>query len=126
VRKSGVVLVGILMVSCSKNPVPKPDNLLDDDVMTDILFDIAILQATDGNMTYRLAENNINVNTYIYKKYEIDSTTYYQNQKYYAANARKYKKMYQEVLERLDKIKAESEIKKDTTQNKNKYPTKTK
>lgn len=30
----------------------------------------------------------------------------------------------QEVLERLDKIKAESEIKKDTTQNKNKYPTK--
>ena len=114
------------MVSCSKNPVPKPDNLLDDDVMTDILFDIAILQATDGNMTYRLAENNINVNTYIYKKYEIDSTTYYQNQKYYAANARKYKKMYQEVLERLDKIKAESEIKKDTTQNKNKYPTKTK
>jgi|JI61114BRNA_FD_contig_41_2208200_length_719_multi_2_in_0_out_0_2 hypothetical protein len=125
-KKIVVVLVGILMVSCSKNPVPKPDNLLDDDVMTDILFDIAILQATDGNMTYRLAENNINVNTYIYKKYEIDSTTYYQNQKYYAANARKYKKMYQEVLERLDKIKAESEIKKDTTQNKNKYPTKTK
>ena len=125
-KKIVVVLVGILMVSCSKNPVPKPDNLLDDDVMTDILFDIAILQATDGNMTYRLAENNINVNTYIYKKYEIDSTTYYQNQKYYAANARKYKKMYQEVLERLDKIKAESEIKKDTTQNNNKYPTKTK
>lgn len=104
-----LLIIGITIISCSKNPVPKPDNLLDDDVMTDILYDIAILQAADGSMPFRLAENNIKINTYIYKKYAIDSMTYYQNQRYYAADARKYKKMYQAVLDRLDKTKTEND-----------------
>ncbi len=108
------IFVVVFIISCSKNPVPKPDNLLDDEVMTNILFDIAILQAADGTMTYRLAENNIKVNSFIYEKYKIDSATYYQNQKYYAADTRKYKKMYQEVLARLDEIKSSSETKKDS------------
>jgi len=120
------IFTAIFIISCSKNPVPKPDNLLDDEVMTDILFDIAILQAADGSMTYRLAENNIKVNTFIYEKYKIDSTTYYQNQKYYAADTKKYKKMYQEVLARLDEIKSTSETKKDSIFKKEKYPSRTK
>lgn len=108
-KKLVVLFFGIISISCSNNPVPKPDNLLDDEVMTDILFDIAILQAADGSMPFRLSEKNIKINTYIFKKYEIDSTTYYQNQRYYAADARKYKKMYQEVLDRLDKAKIEND-----------------
>ena len=108
------LFLSLFVFSCSKNPAPKPDNLLDEEVMTNILFDIAILQAADGTMTYRLAENNIKVNSFIYEKYKIDSTTYYQNQKYYAADTRKYKKMYQEVLARLDEIKSSSETKKDS------------
>ncbi len=108
-KKFVVVFLGIISISCSKNPVPKPDHFLDDEVMTNILFDIAILQAADGAMTFRLAEKNIKVNTYIYKKYKIDSATYYQNQRYYAADARKYKKMYQEVIDRLDKAKTEND-----------------
>lgn len=114
-KKFLLLVIGIVIISCSKNPAPKPDNLLDDEVMTNILFDIAVLQAAEGTMTYRLTENNIKVKTFIYEKYKIDSTTYYQNQKYYAANTRKYKKMHQEVLARLEKIKSESEIKKDST-----------
>jgi hypothetical protein len=114
-KKNILLIIGILIISCSKNPVSKPDILIDDEIMTNILFDIAILQAADGLITYRLAENNIKVNTFIYEKYKIDSITYYQNQKYYAANARKYKKMHQDVLARLEKIKLESEIKKDST-----------
>ena len=108
------IFTAIFIISCSKNPVPKPDNLLDDEVMTNILFDIAILQAADGTMTYRLSENNIKVNTFIYEKYKIDSATYKQNQKYFAADTRKYKKMYQEVLTRLDVIKSASETKNDS------------
>ena len=102
------------MVSCSNNPVPKPENLLDEEVMTDMLFDIAILQAAEGTMAHRLAENNIKANTFIYKKYKIDSITFYQNQKYYAGETRKYKKMHQIVLDRLEEVKATNEIKKDS------------
>ena len=92
----------ISLLSCSNNPVPKPDNLLDEEVMTNILFDIAILQAADGSMPLKLSEKQINSSTYIYKKYAIDSLTFHQNQRYYAADVKQYKKMYQEVLDRLD------------------------
>lgn len=125
-KKFLLLVIGIVIIYCSKNPAPKPDNLLDDEVMTNILFDIAVLQAAEGTMTYRLTENNIKVNTFIYEKYKIDSTTYYQNQKYYAANTRKYKKMHQEVLARLDEIKSTSETKKDSIVKKEKYPSRTK
>ena len=57
-------------------------------------------------MPLRLSEEQINSNTYIYKKYAIDSLTFYQNQRYYAADVKQYKKMYQEVLDRLDEEKA--------------------
>lgn len=105
-KKLVLVFCTICLVACSNNPVPKPDNLLDEEVMTNILFDIAILQAAEGSMPLRLSEEQINSNTYIYKKYAIDSLTFYQNQRYYAADVKQYKKMYQEVLDRLDEEKA--------------------
>ena len=99
------LLVSLLVLSCSNNPVPKPDNLLDEEVMVDIIFDISILQAADGSMPYKLMEYNVEMDKYILDKYKIDSTTYRQNQKYYAANARKYKKIYKKVIERLEQEK---------------------
>ena len=97
------LLVSLLVLSCTNNPVPKPDNLLDEKVMVDIIYDISILQATDGSMPYKLTEHNIKMDQYIFEKYKIDSITYRENQRYYAANARAYKKIYKKVIERLEK-----------------------
>jgi len=97
------LLLGLLLFSCSKNPVPKPDNLLDEEVMVDIIYDISILQATDGSMPYKLTDHNIKMDQYIFEKYKIDSITYRENQRYYAADARKYKKIYKKVIERFEK-----------------------
>ena len=107
-------MVRLLVLSWTNNPVPKPDNLLDEKVMVDIIYDISILQATDGSMPYKLTEHNIKMDQYILDKYKIDSTAYRQNQKYYAANARKYKKIYKKVIERLEqeKIKVEQDASK--------------
>ena len=99
-----IVFVGLLFFSCSENPVKKPQNLLSEEVMVDILYDTALLQAADGHVPEKLTENNIRVNTFIYNKYKIDSTTYYQNHKYYAANLSKYTKMYKKVVSRLEKV----------------------
>lgn len=96
------LFVALFVASCSKNPVPKPDNLLDEETMVDIIYDISILQATDGSMPNKLIENNIKMDQYIFDKYKIDSTTYRQNQLYYAGDARKYKKLYKKILERLE------------------------
>lgn len=98
------LLISIVFISCSKNPVPKPDNLIEEEVMTDILFDISILQATEGAMPNKLDSENIQIESYIYEKYKVDSTTYYQNVRFYAADSEKYKKMHQEVMKRFDEI----------------------
>ena len=97
------LFISLFVISCSKNPVPKPDNLLDEEAMVDIIYDISILQATDGSMSYKLSDHNIKMNQYIFEKYKIDSITYRENQRYYAANARAYKKIYKKVIERLEK-----------------------
>ena len=106
-----LIFFGVLIVSCSKNPVPKPDNLLSEEVIKDILFDAAIIQAAEVASPNGLADNNIKATTFIYEKYKIDSITYYQNQKYYAADLKKYKKMYKEVLKRLEEMQAASDTK---------------
>ncbi|MEL1246741.1 DUF4296 domain-containing protein [Flavobacterium helocola] len=97
------LFVSLFVLSCSKNPVPKPDNLLDEEVMVNIIYDISILQATDGSMSYKLTDHNIKMDQYIFEKYKIDSITYRENQRYYAADARKYKKIYKKVIERFEK-----------------------
>lgn len=103
-----IVLVGLLFFSCDKNPVEKPKELLSEEVMIDILYDTALLQASNGqvNVQQSFTDNNIRVNTFIYNKYKIDSATYYQNHKYYAANLSKYKKMYEKVISRLETAQA--------------------
>ena len=97
------LFVSLFVLSCSMNPVPKPDILLDEEVMVNIIYDISILQATDGSMSYKLSDHNIKMDQYIFEKYKIDSITYRENQRYYAADARKYKKIYKKVIERFEK-----------------------
>lgn len=103
------------LFACNTSPVAKPDNLLDEDVMVDILYDVAVLQAIEAHMPEKLTSNNIHTNSFIYNKYKIDSATYYQNHKYYASNVRKYKKMYTELISRIDnktkELDSTSEIK---------------
>ena len=103
-KKFVIALLGIVSFSCSNNPVPKPKVLLEYDVMKDIMFDVAILQAAESTVPNGLMESSVKPNTYIYEKYKIDSLTYYQNQKYYAADTKKYKKMHQQVLERFNEV----------------------
>lgn len=105
-KKFVFLLLGLLLLlSCSDNPVPKPDALLEEEIMVDILYDTALLQAAEAYLPEKLTDKGVKIKNYIYLKYDIDSTTYYQNQRYYAADARKYKKIYQKVIERIDSNK---------------------
>ncbi|NHN27023.1 DUF4296 domain-containing protein [Flavobacterium jejuense] len=105
--KKIVFLLLLASISCNESPVPKPDKLLDEDIMVDILYDTALLQAAEAYLPNRLTENQIRIKNYIYLKYSIDSATYYQNQLYYASDFKKYKRMYKKVTERIVEEKTE-------------------
>jgi hypothetical protein len=72
--------------------------------MENILFDVAILQSVKANSPEILQANNIDSKDFIYKKYKIDSTTYHQNNRYYAGDVRKHKHMHKRILARLEEL----------------------
>jgi hypothetical protein len=108
-KKTIGLFVVLFFWACSNKPVPKPDQLLDEEVMENILFDLSIIQATQSYMPNKLDEKGINPETFIYEKYKIDSATYYQNKLYYASNTKKYKKIHQRVTDRVNQLKIEAD-----------------
>jgi hypothetical protein len=100
-------MIAIVLVSCSKKPVPKPDNLLSKEVMEEIIYELAILQAAESHRPQVLIDNEIEVKQFIYKKHNIDSITYFQNYKYYASDIKSFKKIYKHVNERIQNQKNE-------------------
>lgn len=100
-------IILIILVSCSDKPVQKPDNLLSKEEMENIIYDISILQAADVFKPEILVKNNIKIKNYIYKKYTIDSATFFQNYRYYAADIKVFKKIYKNVNNRIESQKSE-------------------
>jgi hypothetical protein len=101
----------VINVSCEKDLVAKPDNLIDKKVMGDILYDMSILEALKYNNPNSLFENGINPKTYIFKKYKIDSLQFAKSNAYYAADYREYKEMFDSLNSRLIKEKASVDLK---------------
>lgn len=89
------------MWSCSESR-KKPANLIPQDVMIDIFYDMNMLQ-TIRNNDFRLYDShNIDPEQYIYIKYDIDSLQFVQSNKYYAMNVEEYEKMLEAVIERIN------------------------
>ena len=75
----------ILFASCTvKNEIKKPEKLIEKDVMENILYDLALLQALKGYSPQELQKNHVNPKSYIYQKYKIDSIQFVENNKYYS------------------------------------------
>jgi len=106
-KKVIFIYIAILLVSCNDKPVQKPDNLLDQEVMENILYDMAILQATQSFKHKILLDKNVKASEYIYKKYAIDSATYFQNYKYYASDIKSFKKIYHNINKKIQENKKE-------------------
>ena len=103
-----LLLINSLLIfsSCGNSIVEKPDNLIDDDVMIDIFYDLAIIDA-GKNSSYQNGQSTFVPNNFILKKYEIDSVSFAKSNKYYAADVSKYKRMFKIVKDKLTDKKLE-------------------
>ena len=127
-KKLALLLAVILLFSCRQGDVvDKPDNLIDDDKMADVLYDLALLQSMRSQTNTVLEENNIDPKLYVFRKYNIDSLTFVQSHRYYASRLEEYEKIQKKVKEKLlaskekispAKVKSPSQVQditKDTT-----------
>lgn len=101
-KKISLVLVVILMFfSCDKHLIDMPDNLIDKEKMELILYDMAVLEAIKSNNPNAITILGIDENSYILKKYKIDSLQFSKSVKYYASDVHNYLKMYERIELRL-------------------------
>ncbi len=106
IKKILLFLVVLSMLfGCKKELVKTPNRLIEKDKMADIMYDLALLEAIKVQNPSSLDSFKINSNDYIFKKYKIDSLQFAQNNIYYAADYKEYKKMFEKIKSRLDKNK---------------------
>ena len=101
----------MLLIGCKNTTVEKPDNLIDEDKMIEILYDISILEAIKVTNPKSLETRKINSNKYIYQKYKIDSLQFVKSDLYYASDVSNYGKMYKKVIEKVENVKKADSIK---------------
>jgi Domain of unknown function (DUF4296) len=104
------VITLFVLVSCNNSPIAKPDNLIEEKVMTDILYDLAILDAIKSQNPYDTVKKNIKPKAFIYKKYNIDSLQFVKSNQYYISQIEEYKKMYETISERLQSEKTANDL----------------
>ena len=116
--KNYLFLVGFVLVfvSCKKiHESPEPDNLMSQDKMVDIMYDIRVMNAAKSKNYKKVKDSAVFIDKFVYHKYQIDSTTLRQNLDYYATNSFKTAKDIEfAVQKRLERFKKEvsAEIKK--------------
>tara|TARA_B100000941_G_scaffold255992_1_gene205019 strand:- start:24 stop:341 length:318 start_codon:yes stop_codon:yes gene_type:complete len=92
------LLISIFIIGCSTNA---PENLISEEKMESIIFDIMILNASS---IYDLKiDNNMISDELIFRKYNIDSVQFYDSELYYSRNPRIHLNIYSNVKRRIQK-----------------------
>jgi|TARA_B100000401_G_scaffold380937_1_gene282769 hypothetical protein len=98
------LLIIFLFIGCSDNI---PDNLISKEKMENIIFDIMILNASNG-FDLKI-DNNLLSDELIYKKHNIDSLQFFESELYYSKNPREHYEIYAKVkiriLKSIDSLK---------------------
>lgn len=101
-------------MSCDKDfKAAEPENLIEQKVMEEILYDVKLIKASQRKNYRILKDNNVQIDAYIYDKYKLDSITLRENIAYYAtASFKKYKEIENNVKLRFiaEKERVEAEI----------------
>ncbi|MCO6148010.1 DUF4296 domain-containing protein [Flavobacterium sp. NRK1] len=113
-NRIALFLALFVFLACKKEAAEKPEHMLTEDQMVDILYDITMLQAVRSFQPQVIDNNNVNPKKYIYLKHNIDSLTFAQNNIWYASDFDKYEKIQNRVAERIKKEKEDMVPKKDT------------
>ena len=96
------LLLFFLLNSCNKNSYIPSENLISEDKMVDILFELKIVNGVQGAnkklMDLRL-ENPVK---HIFEKYDIDSVQFESSNGYYSRNLSIYTRIYDRVKQRLE------------------------
>ena len=109
-RFSILLLAVVVLFSCDKEHIEKPDKLIKKDRMIEMLVDIHMAESTFNHLRYdSLVKNSSSANFYysILEKYEVPDSVFERSFIYYAGQPRLFEKMYREVMNVLSETEQE-------------------
>ena len=99
-----LMFIFLVLFSCSFTIEKKevPDNLISEEEMINILYDMSLISVSKG-INKRILENNgMKPKKYILKKYDIDSLQFVSSNEFYSKDLERYLSIYEEVLNKLE------------------------
>lgn len=110
VKKSKVVIVllGTVIIGCQDIKRPeKPDNLIPEDKMAEVLVDVHLFNSAKSYNRMPLQQTGLTPHQFIYEKHGIDSLQYEISNAYYGADLDKYANIHARAKAILEKRKIE-------------------
>lgn len=99
-------LIAICLLGCYSVDKPKkPDNLISQDKMVDIMYDVFILNSAKGANKAKLEDQGIFPQDYVFKKHNIDSLQFALSNEYYGFYVEDYEAIIGRVEERINRNK---------------------
>lgn len=109
-RILSILVAFFVLASCNNLPVEKPDHFIEEEMMTNILYDLTVFEVIKAQRRYDSVTNWMGGKEYVYKKYGVDSLQFVKSHQYYISQIETYKKMYDQVNERLQNKKSENDL----------------
>jgi len=105
-KKYSIPLIFIVaaFVSCDKPYVEKPDHLVKEKKMIEMLIDIHLAEATFNHMRYdSIIRNSTTENFYysVLQKHGVADSVFEKSYVYYASDPKEFEKLYREVINKL-------------------------
>jgi hypothetical protein len=101
-RKLVFIYLMFVLASCAEKLMEKPENLIPEAKMVEILNDLAIVNAAKVTNIQVLRDNDIEPMQYIFVKHGIDSLQFVESDRYYASIPELHEEIYIEVEEKLE------------------------
>ena len=100
-----IVALVLALVGCKNNRIDKPskpENLLSQDQMVEVLYDMALLTSAKGLNRKVMENKGIVPRSYVFEKHNIDSMQFALSNEYYAYRIKDYEAIYQRVKAKLE------------------------
>ncbi|WP_010178969.1 DUF4296 domain-containing protein [Aquimarina agarilytica] len=92
----------LILAGCqSVEEFPKPEVILPEDLMVNMLIDMTLLNATKSVSRNELEDSGIHPKEFMCAKYDIDPDVFKENTKYYSNDLKYYEKIFQRVTDSL-------------------------
>jgi hypothetical protein len=107
-NKLNVIIILSIVLGCSNSltqkPMP-PDNLISQEKMVDIIYDMTLINVAKGVNKSILENNGIIPEQYLFNKHSVDSILFARSNEYYSYDLKTYQIIYDKVKIKLEKNK---------------------